>query len=79
MHEVPLLDPGQTETIFDGALPPPVQRHGDTVSGDVLDNEIDNAWPSPMFSPVNILEAGNRIPHMPDDNREEEGKSPGHM
>ena len=41
MHEVPLLDPEQTEKISDTLLLS-VQRYGDTTSEDALDNEIDN-------------------------------------
>jgi len=78
MHEVPLLDPEQTETISDTLLPS-VQRYGDTTSGDALDNEIDNPWPYPTFSSVIALEVGDRIPRMLGYNEDEEGKSPGHI
>src|SRR5436305_3636191 len=78
MHEVPLQDPEQTETIFNGALLPPVQWYRDTVSRDAPREEISNTWPPPTSSSVIALGTGDRILHMHDHNGEEECKSPGH-
>ena len=79
MHEASLLDPEQVETISNGVLLPSGQRYGDTISRDALDNEIDNAWPSPKSSADIILKARDCISRMSDYNEREEGKSPDHI
>lgn len=71
MHEVPPEDP---ETMSDGTLLPPIQRHGDTVSRDAPDGEISNAWSPLMSFSAMAFGVGDRFSHIPDYSEGEEGK-----
>jgi hypothetical protein len=73
MPEAPPQEPEQIGMISDRALLPPIQWGGDIISRDLLEDEIDNAWPFPMPSSVMSNEAGDHIPHMSGQNGDEEG------
>src|SRR5437016_14380320 len=77
--QVPLQDPEQIEAISDRVLASPVQQNGDIISGDASDDEINNVWPFLMSSSVMAYGSGDNVPHMPNHNKEEEGKSRSHM